>query len=225
MSGHESPRVAYRFDIVVTVTFYVRTSRSRKGPTGSVSALRTIVKVTSRAPGQMPTPQSLLSEETLLGADDVALAHTMAAIMAVQHRRAIEDGDVDSMLEQAFVDGFSGRGDAYPPWVENGLLFCPGMRRDKSATSHECTFVSVDDSWVWEAPGTIKDVMRQVPGPKTVKQSITILLVTEGAKVDMVESDSRSGGPCQMKRARSFQIRAGQLVEVNTRSRPTSGHR
>jgi hypothetical protein len=105
------------------------------------------------------------------------------------------------------------------PWIDAGLLFGPRMRRDKSASSHECTFVSIDDRWVWEHGIVIKDEMRQVPGPRTTKQSLTVLPGLEGSKVDMVMSASRSGSSCQIRRGRSFQVRNGTLVEVATRSR------
>jgi hypothetical protein len=41
----------------------------------------------------------------------------------------------------------------------------------------------------------------------------------------MVMSASGSGSSCQMRKARSFQVRNGTLVEVATRSRPPEGHR
>lgn len=181
--------------------------------------------MTSRAPGQAHTPDALLTDAQLAAASDTELAHTVAAILATQHHRAITGGDVDAMLEEAFIDGFDRKGDAVAPWVAAGLLFCPGMRRDKSATSHECTFVSVDDRWVWEHGNVLRDDMRQVPGPRTFKQSVTIIPVLEGSKVDMVNSTSRSGSSCQMRKARSFQVQAGALVEVAARARAEQGHR
>jgi hypothetical protein len=181
--------------------------------------------MTSRAPGQADTPATLLSEAQLAAASDAELAHTVAAILYEQHQRAITAGDIDAVLEQAFIDGFDRKGDAIAPWVDGGLLFCPGMRRDKSATSHECTFVSVDDRWVWDHGNVLRDDMRHVPGPKTFKQSITIVPALEGSKIDMVNSTSRSGSDCQMRKARSFQLQGGILVEVAARSRPGQGHR
>ena len=173
----------------------------------------------------MATPAALLDEAQLRDASDVQLAHTVAAVLAEQHRRALAGGDIEAMVEQAFIDGFTSRGEATAPWLEGGLLFCPGMRRDKSATSHECTFVSIDGRWVWDHGNVTVDTMRQIPGAKVVKQSITVLPALEGSKIDMVASTSKSGAPCQMRKARSFQVRAGELVEVEGRVRAPQGHR
>jgi hypothetical protein len=179
--------------------------------------------MTSTAPGQYFTSESLLAEPELAAAPDLALNHTIAAILAEQHRRALSGGDLDAQLEQAFLDGFTGKGEPGRPWITGGLLFCPGMRRDKSATSHECCFVSVDGRWVWEVE-TVADVMRQVPGPRTLKQSITVVHAVEGMTFDVVASASRSGSGCQMRKASSYQIRSGQLVETATRARAPQGH-
>jgi len=184
----------------------------------------TVRAVTSLAAGQIPTPYSLLPAATLAAASEVELANTIAAILAEQHQRALSGGDLDALVEQAFVDGFTRTGQATPPWLSGGWLICPGYRRDRSATSHECCFVSVDGRWVWEL-SPAADVVRQVPGPKSHTQTVTVVFVEEGAKIDMVSSASRSGSSCQMRSARSFQIRAGELVEVAIRARKPDGHR
>lgn len=176
------------------------------------------------APGQVPTPQSLLTEQALRAASDDELAHTAAAVLAEQHRRALEDKDMPAVLEEAFVLGFASNGQPNVPWIADGLLFCPGWIRFKSATSHECSFASSDGKWVWEHEAQIEDEMRQVPGPKVVKQSITVLTVHEGLELDVVASASRSGGPCQMKKVVSYQVRGGELVPVSTRARAPQGH-
>lgn len=68
--------------------------------------------MTSLAPGLVATPSSLLTLEELGAASNVQLAHTIAAVLAVQHQRATSSGDIDALIEQAFADGFTGRGDA-----------------------------------------------------------------------------------------------------------------
>jgi hypothetical protein len=180
---------------------------------------------TSMAAGQVDTPLSLLTDDQLAAATDDQLAHTVAAILAVQHERALTGGDLGALTEKAFLEGFDHRGEAGRPWIEAGLLFCPGHWKEKSKTSHECTFVSVDGQWVWDTGSHVVDEKREVPGPRRLMQFITVVPVVEGAKVDMVSSKSRSNGPCEMQKATSFQVRAGELVEVSARARKPNGHR
>jgi hypothetical protein len=180
--------------------------------------------MTSRAPGQHPTPESLVSADLLGTATEAELSQTVAAVLTEQHRRALDAADVPALIEQAFLDGFTTRGEPVTPWIVHGLLICPGYRRDRSATSHDCEFTSVDGHWVWEHDGILTDVMRQVPGPKMHQQTVTIIQADEGLTYDVVCSAARSGGPCQMKTARSFQIRTGAAIEVSTRARAPQGH-
>jgi hypothetical protein len=133
-------------------------------PAEDVERRPTASRTTQHSATRGSTPDTLLADEQLAAASDTELAHTVAAILWVQHQRALTGGDIDSMVEQAFVDGFTGKGEAVAPWIDGGLLFCPGMRRDKSTTSHECTFVSIDGRWVWDHGNVIRDEMRQVPG-------------------------------------------------------------
>lgn len=179
---------------------------------------------TSTAPGQVPTPQSLVPADVLAAATDAELAQTAAAVQAEQHRRALADADLDALLEEAFVAGFGPDGRPARPWLAAGLVFCPGWIRYRSRTAHDCEFVAVGDVWVWEHPGMVKDVMRQVPGGKVVKQSITIVFADEGLVLDQVAAASRQGSACQMTRAASFQVRAGELVAVTARVRAKQGH-
>lgn len=181
--------------------------------------------MTTYAPGLAPTPASLLSEADLAAADEDALWQTAAAIQAQLHQRAIEGRDLEAMVEDAFASGFSGAGEAHAPWLDGGLLFAPGAVKYRSRTSHDCTFVSVDDVWVWDCDDVLHDLMRDKPGTKTHKLAITVLAANEGSKIDMVTSTSRAGAKCQMKKVRSFQVRHGQLVEVAARARSApKGH-
>lgn len=178
---------------------------------------------TSMAPGQTSVDQSLLPAAAVTGATDAQLAQTAAAILAEQHRRAVEDNDIAAVMEDAFVAGFDHSGHALEPWLQRGLLICPGHVRYKSATSHLCSYVSVEGEWVWESSALVTDVVRQVPGPKTFKQSVSIVVPHEGMRLDLVHSESKQGAACQMKKATSYQVRGGELVEVSTRARAPKG--
>lgn len=183
--------------------------------------------MTSLAPGQVATPDTLLSADRLRVSSDAALAQTAAAILAEQHRRALVDTDIGALLEQAFVDGFADDGTPNIPWIIDGLLLCPGYHRRKSATStsHVCTFTLVDGVWSWDHDAVVIDDMRNLPGPAAVKQSITILPCSEGMEVGVVTSKGTQGDTCEMKKGMTFQVQAGELVLVSTRVRSTPrGH-
>jgi hypothetical protein len=179
---------------------------------------------TSTAPGQVATPLCLVPADVLAAASDAQLAQTVAAVLAEQHRRALADADLDALTEEAFATGFGPDGRPRRPWLAAGLVFCPGWIRYKSRTSHDCEFVAAGDVWVWEHPGVVRDVMRQVPGPKVVKQSVTIVLADEGLVLDQVAASAKQGAACQMTRAASYQVRAGELVAVTTRARAKPTH-
>lgn len=186
--------------------------------------MTSLMPATGPTAGRQPAAELLLDAATLAAATDAQLDLAVGALLAEQHRRALAFGDLPALVEQAFTDGFTSRGEAALPWLVNGLLICPGHIRYKSATSHDCCFVSAEKDWVWEK-SPVHDEMRQIPGPKTHKQSITILFADEGLAIDVVESSAASGGGCQMKRVRSFQVRNGTLAATTIRARPTGGHR
>ena len=166
----------------------------------------------------------LLSVEELLAATDAQIAVTIAALVEEQKRRALEGGDLDALANEAFEGpGFDRRGLANLPYLRDGLLICPGVKSEKSASSHDCTFVSVDDNWVWDHPDTAYTTMRQLPGQKVVRQTVAIIPAYEGMEIDVVHSTARSG-PCQMKSARIFTVTGGILVETGARSRSPQGH-
>lgn len=167
----------------------------------------------------------LVSEEQLRAASDDELAHTIADLIGEQKRRALDGGDIDAIAEEAFASvGFDRRGMPNLPYLRHGLLVCPGAKLEKSTSSHDCQFVSIESTWVWEHPDTVYDHMKTLPGGKIIRQSVTILPAFESLEYDVVESTARSG-PCQMKKARSFEVRENQLVETRTRARAPEGHR
>lgn len=179
----------------------------------------------SYAPGQVPTPLSLVSDRDLTEATDAQLSHTAYALRTESHRRALEGGDLEALVEQAFLDGFTSANQACAPVVVDGFLICYGTHRARSQTSHDCTFVSINGQWVWEA-SPLADVMRTVPGAKPVRMSVSVLVAEEGTEVDLVSSTARQGGGCQMKEVHSYQVVLGELVQVATRARAAaSGHR
>lgn len=178
----------------------------------------------SMAPGQGSLSDSLISNELLTAASYDQLSHTAAALLAELHRRAVEDNDISAVMEEAFLEGFGSPGEANLPWIHQGLLICPGYIRHKSAQSHECSFANINNKWAWEADELIADTMRQLPGARVVRHSISILAPVEGMEIDVVESAARGGTKCQMRKVTSYQVRSGKLEQVTSRARSSAGH-
>jgi hypothetical protein len=150
---------------------------------------------------------------------DLELAAVSTAVVQEQHRRALEAADIEAIVKQAFEDGFApSTGLPRDPWLHGGLLICPGSRIDKSATSHECGFVSIGERWVWESEDKVHDVVRNLPGPRPVMRSVSIVAPWEGMEVDLVISRMRTGVHT-MKNARSFVVTNGKLELVATRAK------
>lgn len=165
---------------------------------------------------------SNVTSEDLRVLGDVPLGNLVTLAIEEQRRRALEGGDTEALVEDGFERGFNSKGEARDPWLASGILVCPGSKVDRSALSHECTFVNVDDSWVWESPDRIHDDVRNLPGPRTVMRTVTLVLASEGMEVDMVSSKQRNGVH-EMKSVRSFVVKGGKLELVNARAPKTSG--
>jgi hypothetical protein len=149
--------------------------------------------------------------------DDMALLVLAQEVTAEQHRRALEACDPEALVREGFSEGFTTAGMPRDPWIYNGILVCCGAKNDRSATSHECAFVSIGEKWVWECQERFYDEVRNVPGPKPIMRSVTLCAVHEGMEVDLVTSQLRTGVHT-MKNVRSFQVVGGELVLVGTRA-------
>ena len=163
--------------------------------------------------------------EQLLAASDDRLSAAIAALVEEQRGRARDRGDLGALLEAAFDRGFDAQGHAKEPWIEHGLLFCPGSLVERSATSHDCVFAHIDEDWVWESPELVQDAVRQHRGRGAHHQhSISVVGVIEGLELDHIGAKKRSGAH-QMTSVRSYRIRAGALELVSTRTPRVTGHR
>lgn len=160
----------------------------------------------------------LITPTRIHAATDTELVATFNAIVAEQHRRALDNNDIDALIADAFTTEFANNVPSQP-WIHDGLLFCPGTINYRSKTSHNCTFVSLNNEWVWDSPDLLTDKTKDVAGPKRIRHSLSVVLAREGLEVDVVSSTSRANGPCQMKRVVSYQIIDGELSQTSTRSR------
>lgn len=153
---------------------------------------------------------------------DAELSALVAQASAVLLSRAVERGDVAALIDSGFADLFRAR--ELTPVLRDGLLIAPGVKVEKSRSSHDCTYLSVDGMWVWEHPDAIADERRPLSGPKPRLASVTIVPVLEGTAVDVVTSRSRGGGPCRMTHATSYVVDGATLSRVSTRrAQPAPG--
>ncbi len=150
-----------------------------------------------------------------MSADDL---HGVAeAVRQVQIERAIGQGDEDAIIARAFEIGFGRDGLGVLPWVEGDVIVCPGAIVTKSRTSHRCRFVSVDDVWVWDSGLLLREDKRSSPGVEDGFRAVALLPLVDGTALDVVSGRARSGGHA-VEHVVSFEVRAGDLVEVSQRT-------
>lgn len=149
--------------------------------------------------------------------------HDLAeTVRQVQIERAIGAGDEDAIIASAFETGFGRDGLGVLPWVVGNVIVCPGGMVAKSRASHKCRFVSVDDAWIWESQLLLREDKRSSPGTDEGFRAVALLPVVDGIGLDVVSGRARSGQH-SVDRVVSYEIRAGELVEVSQRT-VTQGH-
>jgi hypothetical protein len=131
-------------------------------------------------------------------------------------QRAIQSGDHESIIKQAFEVAFDRSGLGVNPWIEGKLLVCPGALVSKSAANHRCRFVSVDQEWVWQSKQLIEETKKPSPGNDKGFRAIALIPVIEGTAVDVVTGKMQSGLH-RAEKVISFEIRGGEMVEVSQR--------
>ncbi|WP_420451201.1 hypothetical protein [Ilumatobacter sp.] len=147
---------------------------------------------------------------------DDELHHVAELVRQVQIERAIGTGDEDAIIAAAFETGFGRDGLGVLPWIEGSVIVCPGGMVSKSRTSHNCRFVSVDDTWVWESSLLLREDKRSSPGSQDGFRAVALLPVVDGTGLDVVSGKARSGQHA-VENVVSYEIRAGELVEVSRR--------
>lgn len=164
----------------------------------------------------------MLVPEVLRHLDDAALTNLDHAVEQEVRRRAVEAGDTDAVTAEAFETGFGRDGLAVLPWIEGPYVVCPGGLVSSSRTSHRCRFVSVNDTWVWDCAELICEEKRSAPGTRDGFRAIALVPAHEGMAIDVVSGKLRSGQH-SVDKVISFELRAGELVEVSQRTISAAG--
>jgi len=131
-----------------------------------------------------------------------------------QRRRAIAGGDLEALAERSFELGFTRRGESKEPWLEGGLLICPGYRKGGGGRNYKCSFVSIDGTWVWLHEATAHDVVRS--GRNHDVTTISIVAAWEGMEFDAVRISFKDGGR-DFGGTKSYRVTDGKLDLVSTR--------
>lgn len=139
------------------------------------------------------------------------------AVRQVQIERALDHGDHDAIIAQAFEIGFGRDGLGVLPWVHDDVIVCPGGLVSKSRSSHRCRFVSVDDVWVWDSGLLMREDKRSSPGAQEGFRAVALIPVVDGTEIDVVSGRARSGGH-SVEHVVSYEVREGDLVEVSQRT-------
>lgn len=156
--------------------------------------------------------------------DNDELANIGEIVRQLTAKRAIARGDHDSIIAHAFEVGFGRDGLAMPPWVESGVIVCPGGLVAKSRANHRCRFVSVNDCWVWDSGELIREDKRSTPGPDDGFRAVALVPAISGIELDVVTGKARAGQH-SLDAVTSYEVRKGQLVEVSQRVVAAAGMR
>jgi hypothetical protein len=160
-------------------------------------------------------PENVVASVRALSDDEL---HQLAEVVRqVQIERAIDSGDHDAIIAASFECGFGRDGLGVLPWVEGSVIVCPGGLVSKSTSSHRCRFVSVDDVWVWDSGLLMREDKRSSPGTQDGFRAIALLPLVDGTKLDVVSGKARSGQH-SVDHVVSYEVRAGELVEVSQRN-------
>ena len=148
---------------------------------------------------------------------DEVLHHLAQALADEARRRAIASGDHAALIARTFETGFGRDGLGVDPWIEGGVIVCPGSLQAKGKRSHRCRFVSVDEVWIWESAELIEEAKASNPGRDEGFRAVALLPVVNGMSLDVVTGRARAGQH-QVDSVTSFVVKRGKLVEVGQRN-------
>ncbi len=156
--------------------------------------------------------------------DESTLSAAAETITQIQRERALARGDLDAIIQEAFLNGFGSNNLPLLPWVEGNVVVCPGGLVSKSYTNHTCRFISVNDCWVWESQELIREDKRSTPGPKEGFQAIALVPALDGMQLDVVSGKAR-GGQHSVDKVISYEVKKQELIEVSQRIVKAQGMR
>lgn len=196
-------------------------STSPKLTPGQAAILEGVIDEPATEAGTSVTRAPLTSISDL---SDGEIATLVGLLLQEQQERAVREADPEALTADGFRTLFNSRGDAIEPVLVGGILMCAGSLKNTSATSHICSFVHVDDHWCWDHPDALNDEVRKIPAQgREHQRSITLVPVTEGAKIDFVTCKMTPREGHKAKKSVSYTVTNGELEITDTRSVPSPG--
>jgi len=158
----------------------------------------------------------------LASLSDAQLSDVLTAAAAEMKSRALAGDTVSAVVERAFDKQASLR--QCDPYIDSGLLVCPGVKTTASTSSHDCVFAAIGDTWVWDYPDMVYDERRNiVVGSTPLRMSVTLVTAIPGMVVDLVRSKARSSPKCHALTVTTFTVTPGrQLAKTATRRMTTT---
>jgi hypothetical protein len=130
---------------------------------------------------------------------------------------------LQEVAADAFGAGFDHHHAALLPWMEDGLLVCPGSVLG-TAVSHRCRFVALDGRWCWEHPMAIYDEIRRTETLRPRFASVTLVGIEPGSEIVVVDSTVRRAVH-RMTRTVVMVLENGALTVVHVGTRAMSKRR
>lgn len=160
--------------------------------------------------------------DDVAGLTDLHLGVLLAACEGEMRRRAVEQGDLDAVVDEGFRTGFTPQGEAGAPYLRGNVVVCPGSKLASSAMAHKCRFVAVGDDWVWESVDLVADEIR--PRDRHSTQSVSLLVAREGLELEVVSSKAR-GGTHERVAVDVYRVHEGRLEDLGRRAGRQRDHR
>ncbi len=162
------------------------------------------------------------AERVLQRLDEFQLANAAELIRQLQSERAVARGDLDEIIAAGFEEAFGGDGMGSDPYLQGDVVVCPGALVWNSKSSHTCRFISVNDTWVWDAVELIREDKRSTPGTRDGFRAVALIPAVTGTEIDVVSGKARSGAH-SVTRVVSYRMGRGGLTIVSQRNVAPAG--
>ena len=150
---------------------------------------------------------------------DHELKNFLEVVKMELYTRNLNNCDPSTLLKLGFDQGFTSKLTTVTPWIVGGVLIAPGYKKEASAFSHKCSFVKVNDSWVWESEYKVDSEIRN---SNKLLQSVTLIALFEGAQVDVLTSKARNSVHI-LENITSYMYENDDLIKTSSRNVSTKG--
>jgi hypothetical protein len=158
-------------------------------------------------------------QDYIVNLTDSQLQELITLANAELYTRNIANSDPDSLIKLGFEKGFTTKLTPVQPLIHNGILIAPGYKKESSVFSHKCSFIKVNDSWVWESDHKILDEIRS---NNKLLQSITLIALMDGFQIDVLTSKARNSVHV-LENIVSYNYEEGVLFKTSSRNISNKG--